>query len=153
MATVASKECDPGAGSRQGLWQEPWGNRAGFLDPRGQEDPLETGDGCPLQYSCLENPGDKGTWRATAHGVAKSRPRHTHTSVSVPQGAQGRSWTQADRAGICFCFVGEIGIRSLIFRSFHKFCSSSSMGPRAQHMWVLRQSGSRFRELYLYFCG
>ena len=27
----------------------------------------------PLQYSCLENPMDRGAWRATVHGVAKSR--------------------------------------------------------------------------------
>ena len=25
-----------------------------------------------LQYSCLENPMDRGAWRATVHGVAKS---------------------------------------------------------------------------------
>ena len=31
------------------------------------------GNGNPLQYSCLENPMDRGAWRATAHGVAKSR--------------------------------------------------------------------------------
>ena len=31
------------------------------------------GNGNPLQYSCLENPMDRGTWRATVHGVAKSR--------------------------------------------------------------------------------
>ena len=24
----------------------------------------------PLQYSCLENPMDRGDWRATVHGVA-----------------------------------------------------------------------------------
>ena len=29
------------------------------------------GRGNPLQYSCLENPMDRGAWRATAHGVAK----------------------------------------------------------------------------------
>ena len=28
-----------------------------------------------LQYSCLENSMDRGTWRATAHGVAKSQTR------------------------------------------------------------------------------
>ena len=33
------------------------------------------GNGSPLQYSCLENPMDKGAWQATAHGVAKSRIR------------------------------------------------------------------------------
>ena len=32
-------------------------------------------NGNPLQYSCLENPMDRGPWRATVHGVAKSRIR------------------------------------------------------------------------------
>ena len=30
------------------------------------------GNGNPLQYSCLENPMDRGAWRATVHGVAES---------------------------------------------------------------------------------
>ena len=29
------------------------------------------GNGSPLQYSCLENPMDRGAWRATVHGVAR----------------------------------------------------------------------------------
>ena len=29
------------------------------------------GNGNPLQYSCLENPMDRGDWRATVHGVLK----------------------------------------------------------------------------------
>ena len=33
------------------------------------------GNGYRLQYSCLENPMDRGTWRATVHGVAKSWPQ------------------------------------------------------------------------------
>ena len=33
------------------------------------------GNGNPLQYSCLENPMDRGTWQATAQGVAKSHWR------------------------------------------------------------------------------
>ena len=33
------------------------------------------GNGSPLQYSCLENPMDRGTWWATVHGVEKSRTR------------------------------------------------------------------------------
>ena len=31
------------------------------------------GNGNPLQYSCVENPMDRGAWRATVHGVPKSR--------------------------------------------------------------------------------
>ena len=30
------------------------------------------GHGNPLQYSCLENPMDRGAWWAIVHGVAKS---------------------------------------------------------------------------------
>ena len=29
------------------------------------------GNGIPLQYSCLENPMDRGAWRATVHRVAQ----------------------------------------------------------------------------------
>ena len=37
--------------------------------------PVGEGDGTPLQYSCLENPTDRGAWWAAVHGVAKSRTR------------------------------------------------------------------------------
>ena len=43
------------------------------------------GQGGPLQYSCLENPMDRGAWWATAHMAAKSQTQlkrlktHTHT--------------------------------------------------------------------------
>ena len=30
-------------------------------------------NGNPRQYSCLGNPMDRGVWRATVHGMAKSR--------------------------------------------------------------------------------
>ena len=31
------------------------------------------GNGNPLQYSCLENPIDRGAWQITVHGVTKSQ--------------------------------------------------------------------------------
>ena len=31
------------------------------------------GNGNPLRYPCLENPMDRGAWRATVHRVAKSQ--------------------------------------------------------------------------------
>ena len=31
------------------------------------------GNGNPLQYSCLENPTDRGAWWATVHGLAKGQ--------------------------------------------------------------------------------
>ena len=30
-------------------------------------------NGNPLQYSCLENPMDRGAWQATVHKISKSR--------------------------------------------------------------------------------
>ena len=42
-----------------------------------------TGNGTPLQYSCLENPMDGGAWSAAGHRVAKSLARlHFHFSLS-----------------------------------------------------------------------
>ena len=35
------------------------------------------GNGSPLQYSCLENSMDRGTWWATVHGRAKSQTQLT----------------------------------------------------------------------------
>ena len=37
--------------------------------------PPAEGNGYPLQYSCLENSMNRGDWRATIHGVTKSRTR------------------------------------------------------------------------------
>ena len=42
------------------------------LIPESGRSPGE-GNGNPLQYSCLENPMDRGAWQATVHRVPKSR--------------------------------------------------------------------------------
>ena len=39
------------------------------------------GHGNPIQYSCLENPMDRGVWRTTVHGVAKSQTRLKRLSM------------------------------------------------------------------------
>ena len=36
---------------------------------------LGEGNSSPLQYSCLGNPMEIGSWQATAYGVSKSRTR------------------------------------------------------------------------------
>ena len=41
------------------------------LIPRLERSP-GVGNGNPLQYSCLENPMERGAWRATVHEVVKS---------------------------------------------------------------------------------
>ena len=60
-------------------------------------------DSNPLQYSCLENPMDRGAWRATVHGVAtvghdlatKLSPPGLETLNSPPQ---KRLHSQSSRA-------------------------------------------------------
>ena len=42
----------------------------GFIPGSGR--PPGEGNDYPLQYSCLENPMDRGAWQAIVHGVAKS---------------------------------------------------------------------------------
>ena len=43
------------------------------------------GHGKALQYSCLENPLDRGAWKATVHRVAKNQTRlkrlHIHARI------------------------------------------------------------------------
>ena len=47
------------------------------------------GNSNPLQYSCRENSTDRGTWRATVHGVAKSQTRLSDWGCTYTQGDRG----------------------------------------------------------------
>ena len=57
-----------------------------------------------LQYSCWENPMDRGAWRATVHGVAKSR---THLSNFHLTGGDPESYACGKR-----CSPGPWGFRA-----------------------------------------
>ena len=68
------------------------------------------GNGNPLQYSCLENPKDRGAWWATVHVIPKSRTWlsvcvHTYThkievfSEAPPQGRRQGSLSMLPWAG------------------------------------------------------
>ena len=41
------------------------------------------GNSNPLQYSCLENPMDRGVWQATVHGVANTQTQLKQLSTWV----------------------------------------------------------------------
>ena len=80
-------------GSQRRTWQSEWAHSWPIWLPRwlsGKEFICNAGDlglipgsgrspregnSIPLQYSCLGNPMDRGTWRATVHGVPKSGTR------------------------------------------------------------------------------
>ena len=59
---IKESACNAGAAEDPGLIPESGRSPGGGL-------------GNSLQYSCLENPMDWGAWRATVHGVTKSRTR------------------------------------------------------------------------------
>ena len=71
--------CEPGASQVAQCWG--WGVGVGAppaqqercVQSLGREDPLEKEIlGCPLQYSCRENPMDRVAWCPTVHRVTKS---------------------------------------------------------------------------------
>ena len=84
----------------------------------GREDSPGEGNGNPLQYSCLENPMDGGTWWATVHRVAKSRTRlsdFTSTVMSV------FSWSIHPLTDIWFVSAFWLLWRILLWTFIYKF--------------------------------
>ena len=58
-----------------------WDSNSEMLDSKTMRRSPGEGDGNPLQYSCLENSMDRGSWWTTVHGVTKKqweghRPRN-----------------------------------------------------------------------------
>ena len=60
------------------------------------------GHGNPLQYSCLENPMDRGVWRATVHTVPKSQAILKQLSTHMPL------------ISIIICIENDINFRVLL---------------------------------------
>ena len=63
---------------------KPAATGAGYKDIKRLLEPFSReGNGTPLQYSCLENPMDRGAWWAAVHGIAKTTEQlHFHFSLS-----------------------------------------------------------------------
>ena len=77
-------------------WKIPWMEEPGRLQSMGSlrvgynlasslsifTSCIGEGNGNPLQCSCLENPRDRGAWRAAVYGVAQSQTRLKRLSSS-----------------------------------------------------------------------
>ena len=57
--------------------------------------------GSPLQYSCLEDPMDRGAWRATVHGVTENRRRLKRMSTKL-----------VFQSVVGFCLIGQTWLNS-----------------------------------------
>ena len=74
-------------------WKIPWTQEPGRLQSMGslrvRHDSATSlscigeGNGNPLQCSCLENPRDRGAWRAAVSGVAQSQTRLKRLSSNI----------------------------------------------------------------------
>ena len=78
-------------------WKIPWTEEPGGLQSMGSLESDTTdrlhfhcslsctgeGNGNPLECSCLENPGDGGTWWVAVYGVAQSRTRLKRLSSKI----------------------------------------------------------------------
>ena len=76
------------------------------------------GNGNPLQYSCLENPMDRGAWRAAVHGVTKSQTRLNTVSYTMSKTTQIMPFNPHDNCIIRYCITsisqrGKLGHREL----------------------------------------
>ena len=76
---LSGKESTSNAGASGGPW----------VHSLHGEYPLEKEMANLLQYSCLENPMDRGAWRATVHGV--TRVGHNLATKPPPESLRGLS--------------------------------------------------------------
>ena len=143
--------CFPGCASgKEPACQCRRGKRHEFWSPRGGRSP-GGGNGKPLQYSCLENPMDRGAWQVTVHRVAKSRTWLKRLSIqwAIVHGATGNKTWLSKRAHTVY-------IKNLVVQ-WPRLCASNAgglgsipgQGTRAHmpqlgvHMPQLRPSAAR----------
>ena len=105
--------------------------------------PVREGNGNSLQYSCLENPRDRGAWWATVYGVAQSRTQLKRLSSS-----SSMTLVQQFLLGLQFFrikFWEENTGNYNKFRSTHRRVNNSTMGAPRKRTWedIQVMSGSR----------
>ena len=95
-----------GSSGKESAWNAGDTGDAGSIP--GSERSPGGGNGNRLQYSCLENPMNRGAWWATVYGVAKSWTwLSTHITIipSCPKsfiGIQWQGWKFLPKAGLAY---------------------------------------------------
>ena len=113
------------------------------------------GNGNPLQYSCLENPLNRGAWRAIVHGVAKSQTQvkghstHAHGQESLRKsGVALRVNKKVQTAGL-WCNLINNRMISVSFQANHSTLQLSKSMPQALMLKKLKLTS--FMKIYKTF--
>ena len=105
-------------------------------------------NGKPLQYSCLENSMDRGAWRATVHGVAKSWTWLKNWKYISVKGAKMGHWSPPTLPLSCpWKWKWSRSVVSDSLRS-HEDQAPPSMGFSRQEYW----SGLTFQCPFIQLC-
>ena len=118
------------------------------------------GHGNPLQYSCLENPMDRGAWCATVHRVVKSwtllkwlsthTQTHTHTHTHTFTHTYRRVLFDFDRDWITYVdyILERIDVLPILSPLIHEHILSLSL---SSYIWLLPPLFYSFQHKYT-FC-
>ena len=96
------------------------------------------GHGNPLQYSCLENPMDKGAWRAVVHGVTRSQTRlskHRGSEASFYDGRTG-TWVYLDEQRQFLTKEFTFGCQNILQRPLQPCFTTRSNFARRGHLAI-----------------
>ena len=110
--------------------KNPPANNAGDMRDMGSVPELgrcpAEGHGNSFQYSCLENPLDKGTWPATS--IGSQRVRHNRSDLAQ-HGTQNMQWNSMYQTLTLYFFTWKLCLgketSSLSWRWTHSECSST----------------------------
>ena len=88
------------------------------------------GNGTPLQYSCLENPMDGGTWWAAVHGVTQSQTRLSDFTFFLSSWSKFTNITQSGVWGI-YWKVLRLKVQAIILYNTTHLNPEKAMAPRS----------------------
>ena len=78
------------------------------------------GHGNPLQYSCVENPMDRGAWQAIVHGGSQ-RVGHDCSDLACTQKLDSKAGKYIKQNGYCTILLSSLhGIKSKLGRNIKK---------------------------------
>ena len=104
------------------------------------------GNSNPLQYSCLENPTDRGTWRTTVQGVSKSQTQqsdlaHMHAFYLIPLNI----FSAVTIPFLLLIYISTIDFQILPFRA-QAFCDSNLNAFKVNKLFLIHKRDNKIRQ-------